>query len=421
MLRGKPVQSVLHILLMVIVASSMFAGLFFKETAEYVRAGGTFYYPIAVSSKDPNGSIPMDIIEKLAENPNIVGYDYTDSKTAQPVNFKNWVEYYKNDASKIGSEAELSIHINIQYADIFTDHTAELLQGRFPKQGESGVVIEESLADYNNIRIGDTIQCEMNENSQTRLLSLNVLGIYTLKSPIEQEDIVDGKVVYSVSPKPRLYTNFDSVKAGQTNIKYPVVYFYTLKEDNISSILDDFNKKIDQVLIAQNATDLPLFLLNKSVESVNQYLDWIIYALLFTSLVMLILFSIYTQHRNMYELTIQSVLGKSKKHIILQNSIQVFFLALIANIILSILAVFCSKSLGIFWILRATQNYNDSLISYSFATEKIALLNNYSVNNLGTKILVVSLVIFLVSLLISVLYSVFFLRLTPKTMIDRYN
>ena len=132
MLKGKPIQSFLYVLFVIIIAFTVFAGIIFKETGEFIKSGGTFYYTLKVEPKVPEGTITLDIIEQLAENPDIQGYNYNLIQEAQPENFKNWVEYYKKDDSEFTNLVELSINLNIEFSDIFANNSAILTKGIFP-------------------------------------------------------------------------------------------------------------------------------------------------------------------------------------------------------------------------------------------------------------------------------------------------
>jgi len=380
MTKGKPFQSILSIILMVIVALSLFVGMLFNKTAAFVKSGGTFYYPITISAKTPDVHLSLDFIEKLAKDPMISGFNSSTVQFVKPVNFRNWVGYYQK-TDNISSDAELSIDLNVKFSDAFVNNTAKLIEGEFPTKNNHGVIVEKTMAEYNDIHIGDIIQVDIDHENKKSRLSLKVLGLYQLMVPLEVKDQINNRSVYVVSPNTRLFTNVYSVDSTYVTINK--VNFYTSKEENIPSILKKLNEETDSTFDIQNETDLPLVLLNKSVDELNEYLNWIIFTLLLASCVMLILFSVYTQHKNMHELAIPYVLGVSKKRIILQNLIQVCYLAIFANIISAVMIVVWSKPLGLYWISQVTKGYQDHLISYSFQSERAALIDHYNPNDIS--------------------------------------
>jgi hypothetical protein len=419
-LKGKPIQSALHILLMVIIAFTLLTGFIFKDTGEFITSGGTFYYTVSVKPKDPESSISRGTIEKLADDPDIVGYNYNITQEAEPENFKNWVEYYKNDYSAYVNSVEISINLNVGFSDIFADNTAELINGRFPDKDEYGVIIEQKMADHNDIRTGDILKVKITDGDDS-ILSFKVLGIYQLKSPIENKEYIGNELANIVSPYTRLYTNIESIVSGQSDIPIKYVNFYTLKEESVSAILSDFNIKLDYTLEASDSTDTKFVVLNQAVNSMTQYYNWIIYALILTSLLIFILFSVYTQHNNIYETAVLSVLGRPKRDILLQNLLNVLILSVVSNVISTIIALAFSNSVGLFWISMATRNYTIGVSNFSFQTEQTALFNNYTINNLGIKIVVVTSAVFFISLFIALAYSLSILRLTPQERLDRAN
>ena len=417
MLKGKPVQSIIQILLVIIIAFTLLAGIMFKETGEFIKSGGTFYYTVKVEPKAPEGTMSLDIIQQLAGDPNIQGYNYNLIQKAQPENFKNWVEYYHSAYVNL---VELSINLNTEFSDIFANNSAILTEGVFPTENNHGVVVEQSMAEYNNLKIGDKMELKTTDGDAS-LLSLIVLGIYQLKSPIEVEEAVGGNISYIVSPYSRLYTNFDSIISNKNDIIISYVDFYTLKEENMATILNILNNKMGNTLEAIDSTNTMFVVLNQAVNKMTQYYSWIIYTLVLTGLVTIILFTIFTQHKNMYEIAILSVLGKSKKDILFQNILNVFILSGISNVIFITLALVFSKSMGLFWISTATKNYTIEVSSFSFQTEQKALINNYTLDNSTLIILGISLVMLFISILIAVVYHLFILKLTPLKRMDRAN
>lgn len=423
MLKGKPIQSFLYVLFVIIIAFTVFAGIIFKETGEFIKSGGTFYYTLKVEPKVPEGTITLDIIEQLAENPDIQGYNYNLIQEAQPENFKNWVEYYKKDDSEFTNLVELSINLNIEFSDIFANNSAILTKGIFPTEHTHGVVVEQSMAEYNNIQIGDKIELKTTgsdtTNSDASVLSLTVLGIYQLKSPIEVEKVIGDNISYIVSPYSRLYTNFDSIISSKNDIVISYVDFYTLKEEKTASILNFFNGKIGNTLEAIDSTNTMFVVLNQAVDKMTQYYSWIIYTLILTGLVMFILFTLFTQNKNIYEIAVLSVLGRSKKYILLQNILNIFILSGISNVIYIALAFIFAKPMGLYWVSIATKNYTIDVSNFSFQTEQKALINNYTLDNSTLIILGISLVMLLISILIAFVYPLFILKLTPLKRMDR--
>ena len=417
MTKGKPFQSILSIVLMVIVALSLFVGMLFNKTAAFVKSGGTFYYPIAISAKDPDVHLSLDFIEKLAKDPMISGFNSSTVQSVKPVDFRNWVGYYQK-TDNISSDAELSIDLDVKFSDAFVNNTAKLIEGEFPTKNNHGVIVEKTMAKYNDIHIGDTIKIDIDHGNKKSRLSLKVLGFYQLKVPLEVKDQINNRSIYVVSPNTRLFTNVYSVDS--TYITINKVNFYTSKEENIPLILKELKKKIDSTFDIRNETDLPLVLLNKSVDELNEYLNWIIFTLLLASCVMLILFFVYTQHKNSYELAIPYILGTSKKHIILLNLIQVCYQMIFANIISAVLIIIYSEPLGLYWISQVTKGYQDHLISYSFQSERAALMDHYNPNDIGI-LLIALAVVSLISILVSILYSAFFLRLNSQKIIGKIN
>jgi hypothetical protein len=177
--------------------------------------------------------------------------------------------------------------------------------------------------------------------------------------------------------------------------------------------LSNFNDEMDEDLEANDSTDTMFIVLNLAVDRMSKYYNWMIYLLILTSLIMSILFSVYTQHKNIYETAVLSILGASKNKILLQNVLNAFLLSSVSNAISAIIAVAFSNSIGLYWLSIATQDYELGVNNFSFGAEHAALIHNYAVDNLGLKILSITIVIFFISIFTAVIYSLSVLRLTP--------
>ncbi len=416
-LKGKPIQSILHILLMVIIASALLFGIIFKETGEYITSGGNFYYSVALTTEDYENGIPINIIEQLSKNPNVISHNYSIIQEVHPLNFKNWVDYYDLETLNYANQVELNANLNIKFSDIFSQNIARLVEGSFPNENEHGVIVEKSLAEYNSIHVGDMVSIKTKDVCAS-VLALQVTGIYELDSPIETTELVGGQMAHVVSRYSRLYTNIYSIKSYLSENAINYVNFYTSEKENIPLIISDFQDKIeDNALKVSDSTDTTLIFLNDAVESMYQYYNWIIYILIMASLLIFFLFSIYTQHKNIYETAVLSLLGKQKKEILFQNALNVFILSSISNVLTIISAFSFSKQIGLFWISMATRDYKVEVLNFSFQAQQIELINNYKMN--GWKIIIIISIIYLISLLISFIYSLYTLRLTPRKIMDR--
>lgn len=412
LLKSKPVQLIVHALLICVVFFSIYICILFHDTRSFVQTGGTFFYQIRVTAKDFS-EFSFDKVDNLTQNTKIDGYNFNQTKTVKPVGFENWVEAIEEKTDK---SIELSINLNVNYADIFINNMATLSSGNFPTDSEHGVVIEANMAEHNNIHVGDIINISIEENA---LIALIVTGIYELVIPLETIDYSSGAPVYIVSPITKLYTNFVSVSdIAMLNIKIPNVDFYTSNPKNVSTIIDNFNAQIDSSMQAYDATDLTFKILNNSVEKVGKYIDLITYLLLSASIVVLILFSIYIQFKNMYETAIFIVLGKSKRQILIHNFVQSFITATLSITLPSIVIAIISKQLGLYWIAMVTQEYNEGSLTYSFHTEYNALINNYNVDWVLLNILLVALLIYTVVFLTVIIFMEYALKQSPRKIID---
>ncbi len=414
MLKGKPVQSVLHMLLMVLIGFALFIGIIFQQVGQFIKSGGTFYYTIKVEPKDVESIISRETINQLSKIQNIKGYNYSYIKEIQPENFKNWVQYYdKNDPEL--DLAELSINLDVEFSDIFVNNSAALVEGSLPTESKHGVIVEQVMAEHNNIQIGDIVAFKTTEDGNT--LCLQVIGIYRLRLPIKVEDAAGGDISYVVSPYSRLYTNFDSI-AADADIAIPYVDLY-ISEDNYILTLNDFNGTLDASLKASDSTDSMFVVLNQAVNKMIRYYNWIIYMLALTTLVIFTLFSFIAQHKSLYDTSVLSVLGKSKREILMQSLLNTSILSGVSAVIFAILALILARPVGLFWISAATKDYSIEVSNFSFQGEKEALISNYASNRSVALILIIVFFLFFISLLVTLLYSLSVLKLTPLKRLNR--
>ncbi len=131
-LKGKPIQSLFYFLLITVTVLTFHFGILFTATRDYIQSQQARYYCVRVEPKDPQGGLSRDVIETIFQNPKIKGFNFSCLKSVKPDNFISWVDYYQG--SKTDADAELSVNMNVEFADVFVNNTAKLVKGAFPSK-----------------------------------------------------------------------------------------------------------------------------------------------------------------------------------------------------------------------------------------------------------------------------------------------
>lgn len=395
-IKGKWIQSVLYCIIVILVALIFFLALSFYSVRNHTQSGGVFYYSVGIFPRNQSLGITDEIIQKLIKSPFVDGYNSSAICRATIYDFEKYNVY---DQRNIGAEVEIEINLNTIYSDIFLRKIARLVAGTFPTEQHRGVVVEKEMAMRNALDIGDSVVLEIDVQGQMKQFELTVIGIYELLATADMDLTENDKSINEVSTWPRLFTNFSTICEDEYTLEH--ITLYTKKQMHVKDILSYVEMTMDEQVSAIESTDLLFAILNRSIEKNSKYINWMLVFLGITGMVLLVLFSVYVQYCNLYEMVILICIGKSKDYIFCWSLGQIIIQVTIAvGVALSTFIIFFDRILA-YWVSLFTRNYNEGSMDYHFTFEYNAILSQINSSYIIRDAVVLGGTIVLVSLLVA--------------------
>ena len=121
---------------------------------------------ISIFNNEEN-DISLQILEQIAMNRNVKGYNCNASLIVETIGIKNYVKYYKSDFENKPIEKEIILwgNTNTEINDCFVNKLFEVTKGEIPEPESNQILVEEEFAEYNSLTIGDFIKvCSMVES-----------------------------------------------------------------------------------------------------------------------------------------------------------------------------------------------------------------------------------------------------------------
>ncbi|GMQ61898.1 ABC transporter permease [Vallitalea sp. AN17-2] len=189
-------------------------GVLNKDDSSIIRA--SFMGGVTTSEKlTEKGGPTYSNIMKVVDSEYVDSYDISLSFEADI----QQLESYTQDTG--GANASNHIFDIKLFSDVapsdFDNGSAELVEGEFPSidqinSGENVVLVEETIASNNNLKIGDTITNTVSVLDYEDVeLELKIVGIYKTNEEVDQRLI--GRGGASLLPQNRLYVPFNILKS----------------------------------------------------------------------------------------------------------------------------------------------------------------------------------------------------------------
>ncbi|MEE0023273.1 ABC transporter permease [Ruminococcus sp.] len=360
---------------------------FFQSTSKKYQEIVELHYPAQISilnstiNEEDIKTIPSDFIDKAENIDLIMGSNFSRVAKVEPLNFENYVMKENDVFSSLptSSLVEIEIATNINMCDIFLSGQASLKSGGIPHDKNQGVLIDSILAQKNNIKCGDKITFIYSSKSDYCKVTLNVVGTYELKYPIQISQ-GDG---YTFSPYSRIFINYEATELYPELLpKIDSFRFFVKHYNQLDAAITEINNlnPDHESYSVMPSTYIGYVQLMKSMQSVDKIL--IVFSIvffIFASVVFVLLLSMF--FRNYYkEMIVLISLGECIKAIrnqyIIQQTVLVFFPALFGAMVAS----FFSKTISNLWLYYATQPYKNGSLLSTFDLEREHLSSQFTQN-----------------------------------------
>jgi len=312
------------------------------------------------------------MIQKILTIPGVVGENSVSGDYAKPVDFKNVKTYQGIDPStqKNTQSPNTRIHkdnviidgdLQVDLTDGFRKKQSSLIDGSLPSESNRGALIEEKLAQQNNLAVGDSIKVnpivKLDDNNQVVQLEnaipieIKIIGIYKTS---DEFNVLSqnfwGEDVYAFSPYNRIYTDFETgqeiFKQNDGSITDADIYV------NSPSNMDKVAKEIKRLNFDWTKYQLVNLTASENMEISNQLNKVatnasliIAFSSLAGAIILILIISMWSKNY-VYETGLLLTLGEKKRKIILQHLFELLIITLIAFTVSVFLGSYAAHFIG---------------------------------------------------------------------------
>lgn len=371
----RPFRAVSMAVVVFILSVMVMAGAFLKEAVnayfeEYVRMEG---FCISIFTVD-NSDIPERIITEISSMDHVTGSNYTPTPiTCTPGNFIN-APYETNGVFSQAEDRNEIILVGNYQTDLyesFRNGDMVLIEGSYPSSENPGVLIDDKLAQLNELEIGSILSLYAKEDSEA--ISLSVVGIYKTISPPMTDALGGGRVIESSS---YIFGDMDTYCSftGERGTRY-IRYFYADSYENLAKLYEKIKMSAPEEDGYQviNALDSSMSWGSDTIQVLQRMATALISFSYVVSLIILFLMTMLWMQDHYKEAGIFITLGESKMKVVMYFWLEIVLITGIALII----------SLGVGSVI--IHNYREQIINFaiSFANSGfvIGTVKNATTNN----------------------------------------
>lgn len=361
----RPYRAITLALIILVLSLMSMIGFFLKDVVnayykEFVRMDGYSIYVGRTDNETEQAVMQDKVRDDILAMNHIVGYNNVEDLniSCKPVNFKNVP--YESDSiyTQSGESNDITLcgNIDTSFYQSFRNGYMILKEGVFPNNRNKGAIIDSILADSNGLSIDSTI--ELYNESNTKPISLKVVGIYeTLKAP-EVEIINNGGKFYTVSPSSYIFCDYDSFNEinSSTHI-ISSLKFYVDEYDNIEKTYNELKNTVlpTQEYYAVNCLENSLDCYGTVIFTLQNSASNILSFTYITSLIILFLMTLLWMKDHYYEAGIYIALGTEKRKIVMYFVLEI--------IIISIISLGASLLIG----YSTVNTHREQLVNYAMA------------------------------------------------------
>lgn len=232
------------------------------------------------------------------------------------------------------SDFQVSGVINLSMLDDFSDGVAELTDGEMINETDeetNNVVIEQSLAEANDLKVGSTFKITDPQES-TKTYELKVKGIYKTS---ENGDSM-GMMFNFLNPANTLYTSYTFANTLKGDDAKGTIdsASYTLEDPKqMDTFVESAEKLIDTDSFSLQTNDQAYQQMLQPLNNVSSFAKNIVILVAIAGVIILTLIVMMTIRERRYEIGVLLSLGESRFKIILQFFSEIIFCMFIALVI----------------------------------------------------------------------------------------
>lgn len=376
-------------------------------------------YPPSIAVWNNTTDHPQnEIMDRILNLEHITGYNHVSLIEAMPKNFKNAVLEQTDHLFATGKPSlavDVETNAVIQNNPLFVTGQAELIEGSFPSDNQFGVLIEDTLAQFNNLSIGDQIMVEIMESNENpdentpSTMDMTIIGIYRLTSPIQLENERGGLIN---NPNSRLFVPYQHNHSNA--ILFPVIDSVDFFLDSYDDFDDTFTNvqnilQSEPTMMVQSSTFDGYVQLISAANAADQFMLMTIIIFLISSISIFIFLLVMLLRHFYYDIGVLVSLGETKHKIRRQFCMQVLLLSIIPILLAVILSVWTVPHLPSMWLGQVTSQNTQGGSIYNFEQESVTLLSDLPLDWMFQSIVIAVvlfiLICFLFVLLSSILYN----------------
>ncbi|TDU13752.1 ABC transporter permease [Bacillus subtilis] len=404
-------------------------------------------------------STPIKVSDanKLAALDHVKSYNYTASASANAGNFDAIESSSSSDSSSSSSssnaknsqgggqggpqmvQADLSIEgvISTALVDDFSDGDSKITDGRAITKSDVGkkvTVINETLAEENDLSVGDSITIESATDEDTTV-KLKIVGIYKTTSSGDDQ----AQNFSFLNPYNKLYTPYTATAALKGND-------YKNTVDSAVYYMDDA-KNMDAFVKAAKKTsiDFDTYTLNTNdqlyqqmvgpIENVASFSKNVVYLVSVAGAVILGLIVMMSIRERKYEMGVLMALGEKRWKLIGQFLTEILIVAVIAIGLASVTGNLVANQLGNQLLSQQISSSTDSTQTasgqmpgggggmggkmFGHSSSNVDVIDSLNVAVSMNDMLILGGIGILIAIIATLLPSISVLRLHPKTILTK--
>lgn len=393
--------------------------------------------------------VPIEDAEELLSSPYVKSYNFLSSTTA----IANDFEPIQNETEDEQSETEnmsqgrnlpqFSADITLQgvsFTEItssFSDGTSTLVEGRHITEddiNQNVAIIEQTLANENELRIGDsiTVQSTLNEEE---VLTLEIIGIYKTTANVEGQL---ANFEFSL-PNNQIYVPYSiaALLKGEENVEGIDQAIYFIDDPiNLEKFINEAkeNSSIDFDTFKLDANEQLYEQMMGPIENVASFSSKTVYLVTIAGSIILALIVMMTIRERKYEMGVLLAIGEKTWKLVGQFLVEILFIAIFSIVISSIsgnyIANQISDQLLNQQIAQAEQDPNVppgfrrgrmGFIPSQSNLDNVEPIDDLNVNVTSKNIFTLTGVGLLIAILSTLLPSISIIRLHPKTILSKQD
>ena len=274
-----------------------------------------------------NKPITMEEINKIQE---LKGIDRVNKNTTLPIYPSNFQAVTENQNTNTENlQVRLVGYDDLKLDGAFAESEVRLVKGKYPKD-KNEVVVNQMLAEFNKLEIGDTLTVETDDGKKIE----GVISGYYL-SGLERKQSKEMAAVYRIENT--IYAKTETIVKLQEVRGYESISVYLKKPEE----LDKIEKEIQNILGEKaelTKSDMLFRQMKQPLEQVMQVVKLMLYLTLGTSAIVITLLLCMWMRVRKKEIAVYISLGKSKCSILSQLLLESFLVFTISSV--------CSIAIG---------------------------------------------------------------------------